>query len=69
MYDLTWTERTSSNVARRWRFYVDPGTRLPHKIESYQKRSVDTDYRLRLVKQVEYLSDAEMKAVIGKVFP
>jgi hypothetical protein len=70
VYDLTWSESTSSSVVqRKWRCYVDPVTRLPNRIESYRKRSVETDYVLRSQMGVEYLSDAEMEAVIEKVFP
>ena len=70
VYDLTWTESSSSSVVhKKWQFYVDPVTRLPHRIEFYQKRSVDTDYFLKSATQVEYMSDAEMETVIGGVFP
>ena len=67
VYELTWSERTSSSrVQRKWRFYVDPVTRLPNRIESYQKRSVETDYVLRSQLWVEYISDADMEKVIAK---
>jgi hypothetical protein len=70
VYDLTWTESTSRGmVFNKFRFFVDPETRLPRRVEFYQKRFADEEYSLTSVKQVEYISDAEMEAVIGEVFP
>lgn len=70
VYELTWSESTSSSVVhRKWRFYVDPLTTLPHKIELYQKRSTDSDYSFKSSIQVEYPSDVEMEVVINGAFP
>ena len=69
VYDLTWTESTSvSTISNKCRFVVDPETKLPRKIELYQKRFVDTDYSLKSVTQVEYLTDPEMEAVLRASF-
>jgi hypothetical protein len=68
VYDLTWTENTySAMIHNRRRFFVDPETKLPHRIEFYHKRFADRDYSLRSVKRVEYMSDAEVEAVIKTV--
>ncbi|MHC4511898.1 MAG: hypothetical protein ACYTAO_23625 [Planctomycetota bacterium] len=68
VYDLTWTESTySAMIHNRRRFFVDPETKLPHRIEFYHKRFADRDYSLRSVKRVEYMSDAEVEAVIKTV--
>lgn len=69
VYDLTWTGSTSNNspVHYRWRAFVDPRTNLPRRSELYQKRSVDDEYRLASVKQIKYITDAEIEAVIKGV--
>jgi hypothetical protein len=68
-YDLTWTESSYPHtVHKRWRFYVDPQTTRPRRVEIYQKRFADSDYSLRSVKQIEYMSDAEVEAVIKEAF-
>ena len=66
IYELIWIKRTlaGNKVFNKWRVLVDPKTYLPKKTESYTKRVGDSDYTLRSVKTVEYLSDAEIKAVI-----
>ncbi len=65
VYDLTWTESTVSGIRfNRFRFLVDPITKLPHRVEMYQKRSTDGQYSLTSVKQVKYMSDADMEQVI-----
>jgi len=66
-YDLTWTESAyAGTVHNRWRFFVDPETKLPQRVEFCQKRSADGQYSLTSVKQVEYLSDAEMEDIIAE---
>ena len=65
VYDLTWTENTSISVIHnKWRAFVDPRTNLPLRSELYQKRPVDSEYRLTSVKQIRYITDAEIEAVI-----
>jgi hypothetical protein len=64
-YDLTWTEsRYAGVVHNKRRFFVDPETKLPHRIEYYQKRFADGQYSLMSVMRVQYMSDAEMENVI-----
>ncbi|UCC98731.1 MAG: hypothetical protein JSW66_02315 [Phycisphaerales bacterium] len=69
VYDLTWTESTySAMIENRRRFFVDPETKLPRKIEFYQKQIDDRDHSLRSAIHVEYMSDAEVEAVIKAIF-
>ena len=68
VYDLTWMDTTSSSVIHnKWRAFVDPRTNLPLRAEFYQKRPVDSEYRLASVKQIRYITDAEIEAVIEGV--
>jgi len=63
-----WTESTDiSLVHNRWRAFVDPRTNLPLRAEFYQKRPVDSEYRLASVKQIRHITDAEIEAVIEGV--
>jgi len=68
VYDLTWMDTTSSSVIHnKWRAFVDPRTNLPLRAEFYQKRPVDSEYRLASVKQIRHITDAEIEAVIEGV--
>ena len=68
VYDLTWIASTdNSSVHHRWRAFVDPQTSLPRRVELYQKRPADDEYRLTSVQQIKYITDAEIKAVIEGV--
>ena len=65
--DLQWTEKSHAGpeVFKKWRFFLDVNTNLPQKIEWYQKLSTDTEYVLRSVILVEYVSDRDVQAVIS----
>ncbi|HUT45003.1 MAG TPA: hypothetical protein VMX36_01910 [Sedimentisphaerales bacterium] len=69
IYELIWIERSpaGNKVFNKWRVLVDPKTYLPRKTESYTKSSGDSEYTLRSVKIVEYLSDIEMETLIQEV--
>jgi hypothetical protein len=66
IYDLIWTRTTiaGSMAFTKWRFFVDPATRLPQKTEVYQKYGSVAGYVLRSVMVANYLEDSEMRAVI-----
>jgi len=66
IYDLIWTRTTvaGSMAFTKWRFFVDPATRLPQKTEVYQKYGSVAGYVLRSVMVVDYLEDSEMRVVI-----
>ena len=66
--ELAWAEKAynGSVVFKMWRAYVDSKTNLPKRVESYRKLSIDTEYTLLSVMEVQYLSDSEMKAVINE---
>ena len=65
VYDLTWTEKTydGSEVFFKWRFFVEPKTNLPQRAESYRKLTTDSEYNLKIVMIVEYLSDGKIEAI------
>ena len=70
IYDLTWIDKAydASMVFKKWRVFVDPKTNLPQKTKFYDKLSIDSEYALRSVMVVEYLSDSEMQEVIKESF-
>lgn len=68
VYDLTWTQRRySSMIHNKWRAFVDPQTILPRRIELYQKQPADGQYSLVSVREIKYMTDAEIEAVIEGV--
>lgn len=66
VYDLTWIERHygGTYTFRRCRVLVDAGTSLPHRVETYRKSAMDSDYSLANVIEVEYPHSSEMEAVV-----
>ena len=66
VYDLNWVEKLDNEpiVFKKWRVFVDPKTNLPQRTELYQRSITESEYTLRSVKVVEYLSNSEIQAVI-----
>lgn len=66
LYDLNWTIEIYDGFVRfcKHRFFLDPGTKLPHKTELYEKLESDDEYTLVSLNLIEYLNDGEMQAVI-----
>jgi len=66
VYDLSWVEQSPSGplIFKRCRLFIDPETNLPHKTEIYRKVAADSQYTLRSIVVVEYLSNSEIQAVI-----
>jgi hypothetical protein len=66
VYDLTWTERAydGSTVSKKWRFFINAKADLPQKIEIYQILPADTEYILKSLMMVEYLSDSEIQEIV-----
>lgn len=68
--DLTWTETSSTgSITYKRRYYVDPKSSIPIKIELYRKFSESDDYTLRLKTITEQIDDSEMQNAIDKAFP
>jgi hypothetical protein len=66
VYDLSWVEQSPNGplIFKRCRLFIDPNTNLPHKTEIYRKVAADSQYTLRSIVVVEYLSGSEIQAVI-----
>jgi hypothetical protein len=71
VYDLVWTDTSSIGSSRiyRRRYFVDPETSLPNKIELKKKSSVDDEYTLVSEIIVEQISDGEMQTAVETAFP
>jgi hypothetical protein len=61
IYDLKW--KVQKNQLWKWRFFIDPKTFLPRKIEIY-KTSIGQDENLEMVMLAELKSDSEIRKVI-----
>ena len=66
IYELTWIDKSSAGhkVFNKWRVLVDPKTCLLKKTEYYTKKVGDSKYTLSSTMTAQYLSDAEIEAVI-----
>jgi len=66
VYDLEWIRKAhdGSGVFKKWRFFVDPETNLPHRTEFYQKLTADSEYVLNTVIIVEYLEKSQIQGVL-----
>ena len=71
VYDLVWTETTATGVSIPYkrRYYVDPKTSIPNKIEFCRKSTENDEYTLVSEIVVEQISDSEMQAAIENAFP
>jgi hypothetical protein len=68
VYDLLWTEAKpdGSVVYNKWRGYVEPDTRLPIRVEFWQKNAADEEYNLLDFAKVSYPTTAEIKTLISE---
>jgi outer membrane lipoprotein-sorting protein len=66
VYDLTWTQK--SGWYHRWKYFIDPITKQPRRVEAYSKPSVKSDYELKTVQLVTYATDAEFEAAVQSAF-
>ena len=66
VYDLMWTEKTLAGFVahNKWRGYIDIDTKLPRRVEQWQKRSGE-EYELTTVIKVTYPTAAEIQAVVN----
>ena len=71
VYELTWTDKTYGGSPVFWkrRYFVDPETSLPNKVEVYRKSSAAGEYTLQSEMVVKRLSDDEIRSAVKKVFP
>ena len=63
VYDLMWSKYDDS-VVFKWRFFVNPKTKLPQQTEFYEKLPADSEFTLTSVIVVEYLEDSEIRAIV-----
>jgi len=68
VYDLMWIEKslTGSVIHRKWRGYIDIETKLPKRIEFWEKLA-KAEYELSTVIHVTYPATGEIRAVIKDV--
>ena len=66
VYDLVWVEKglNGSIVYKKWRGYINTGTKLPSRIEWWERRTEEQEYRLLTVTKVAYPAIDEIRAVI-----
>ncbi|MBW7991214.1 MAG: hypothetical protein FVQ84_14525 [Planctomycetes bacterium] len=65
IYDLKSTKATySSSVFSKWRFFVDPKTNLPQRIEISMKSTADDEYNMISMIEIEYLDEGDILKVI-----
>ncbi|OHB52856.1 MAG: hypothetical protein A2Y07_04465 [Planctomycetes bacterium GWF2_50_10] len=65
IYDLTWqTNDSNGQIDHRWRYFIDPQTHLPRKIEKYNKTNPATDYILKETLLITYPSDDEIERFV-----
>jgi len=71
VYDLTWTERNTTFEAirlRKWRVFVDAGTKLPERAEWYSKFEPEGEYKFETFSVVTYPNESQIKVLIRNVF-
>lgn len=65
VFDLMWTEKgpDGSIVHNKWRGYIDTETKLPRKVERWEKRA-EEEFKLLTIIKVVYPTAVEIQAVI-----
>ncbi|MDH4240658.1 MAG: hypothetical protein OEW48_13950 [Phycisphaerae bacterium] len=66
VYDLSWPEK--GRWFHKWRFFIEPTTNLPKRVECYKKTVIEHEYELKSVHLVEYPSDNSIEAIIRNAF-
>jgi hypothetical protein len=71
VYELVWSKKTydGSTVLKKWRVFVQVQTKLPSKVEWYQKTEFDEDFTLMQVTSVDYPSITEIQDTVERVCP
>jgi len=66
VYDLVWTEKEliGSIVYNKWRGYIDIRTKLPKRIERWEKGAKEAEYELLTITRVAYPTTVEVRAAI-----
>jgi hypothetical protein len=66
IYDLTWvrTRFDGSPKFWKWRVFANIDTHLPIRVEWYEKLTIDDEFALATIMEVEYLNDDEIQAAI-----
>lgn len=71
VYDLTWTERNTTFEAirfRKWRVFVDAGTKLPKRVEWYSKFEPEGEYKFETFSVFTYPNENQIKVLIRNAF-
>ncbi len=71
VYDLTWTERNTTFGAirlRKWRVFVDAGTKSPKRVEWYSKFEPEGEYKFETFSVVTYPNESQIKVLIRNAF-
>ncbi len=66
VYDLTWMKKRLGGkiVHRKWRGYIDIETKLPKRVERWDKHTKEEEYGLKYVMKVTYPATVEVQAAI-----
>lgn len=71
-YDLTWKIDIGDNekfwLRRTWRFFIDPSTNLPKRLETYTSDHVRPEPKLGTISIYSHPSDEEVLAMIEEMF-
>jgi hypothetical protein len=69
-YDLVWTTPISATrQMERWRFFVDPWTHLPARVEVYAQAPTEPRPQLHKTLVVSYPTDQEVRTLVRTLFP
>ena len=71
VYDMKWTQITPNGSLTPYqrRFFVDPETSLPTKIQVRRKSSTDDGYSVVSETIIEQMDDNQMQAAVDIAFP
>ena len=68
-YDMDWTKKSLSGslIHRKWRCYIEIGTKLPVRIEWYEKRATEEEYSLIITAILAYPETSEILSLTRSI--
>lgn len=69
LYEIVWTDKASDDslIYRKWRGYVETETKLPTRIEWYEKSDIGQEYELTTVTEVIYLETEALQSILSEI--
>lgn len=68
LYEIIWTEKTlrGANIITKWRGDIDRETSLPKRVEWWNKKESEEDFKLKTLVEISYPGIEQIKGIVDK---